>query len=525
MADERRDDNDDDDVREIPHPGHPNGQQHTHPPAHYPQPHYMYPPQPNYQFHPSYHYPPPQYPPAPPGLHYGAPWAPPNQVPVPHFPPPNGPPPNQPAYPMPAVPSQGAKPTPNTQVGPGDFSFRTDVLVGGAKRTFTAQTDMPWTDFKDRCIALLDGTPKPIQLAYKVLPGDTGQHAYINDMVEFAGAMGRIRTRAYTARTKAVYMEVKNVTKKTQSTARGKKRARSPSPSAEMDGSLLETWKKLETHIRCERHGHCLIRTDGNVQRHQILDHKLTSLWTKAIFEGKATVYVPPNISEFDQLSTQKQVVSKSSSSVATIPQLHLTIENVQGASSHTITSSQPAASSSHVPISSTEQEEEEHAVRSLVQMLKNDSCFRGEGNTINDTVVVPSIGYMLEDMDMNIQGFGFRQLEPVLRRLGIEFADIMMSIPVEMLAAIDVIGMDRAQRLTTYSQRFSARLLGLRRSYGTQFDNIPGPSGSSSSTTNPSNSTPPDTAAPSPPQIESLNDVDYSSPDTEAYDELSDFE
>lgn len=90
------------------------------------------------------------------------------------------------------------------------FSFQTDVIISDAKHSFTAHTDILWGDFKDRCLALLDGTPKPIQLAYKV-SGDAGKPSHLNDAPEFVSAMERLCSRAQNARTKAVYMEVQNI--------------------------------------------------------------------------------------------------------------------------------------------------------------------------------------------------------------------------------------------------------------------------------------------------------------------------
>ena len=69
---------------------------------------------------------------------------------------------------------------------------------------------MPWGDFADRAKAYLDGTPKPIELAYKI-SGETGKPVVLAFQDDFETAMERVCTKAVHARTKAVSIEVKNL--------------------------------------------------------------------------------------------------------------------------------------------------------------------------------------------------------------------------------------------------------------------------------------------------------------------------
>ncbi len=93
------------------------------------------------------------------------------------------------------------------------FRFQV-IVVNTAKHEFSAETDMPWDDFRDRAAAYLVGTPAPIQLAYKIL--ESGRVTNLSNSRDFEIAMGLVCTKALNARVKAVAIEVRNAVSTSQ---------------------------------------------------------------------------------------------------------------------------------------------------------------------------------------------------------------------------------------------------------------------------------------------------------------------
>lgn len=88
-----------------------------------------------------------------------------------------------------------------------EFRFQV-VVVNDSKHEFSAETDMSWEDFRSRATAHLDGTPKPIQLTYKI-SGESGA-SHLDNSDDFDAAMGHVRAKATRAHSKAVNMEIRN---------------------------------------------------------------------------------------------------------------------------------------------------------------------------------------------------------------------------------------------------------------------------------------------------------------------------
>jgi hypothetical protein len=90
------------------------------------------------------------------------------------------------------------------------FSFQVDVISNDARREFTAETDIPWEDFRRRVFLYLENANRPVELACKVT-GDTGRALHLKSEDDFKSAMGRLCHKANNARSRAVCLEIRNI--------------------------------------------------------------------------------------------------------------------------------------------------------------------------------------------------------------------------------------------------------------------------------------------------------------------------
>lgn len=88
------------------------------------------------------------------------------------------------------------------------FKFDVEVVENGAKREFSARTDMPWGNFRRLVVGMLENPS--VELAYK-LTSEPGKPSHLKTGEDFANAMKRLCQKALTARTKAVGMEIRNL--------------------------------------------------------------------------------------------------------------------------------------------------------------------------------------------------------------------------------------------------------------------------------------------------------------------------
>lgn len=87
------------------------------------------------------------------------------------------------------------------------YTYQVDVVEGSAKREFTAETDMPWLDFRRRAVGLLEYNE--IELVYKVT-GDSGRPSHLKTEADFNSAMARVCQKALSARSRPVGLEIRN---------------------------------------------------------------------------------------------------------------------------------------------------------------------------------------------------------------------------------------------------------------------------------------------------------------------------
>ncbi|KAF8876599.1 hypothetical protein CPB84DRAFT_1828973 [Gymnopilus junonius] len=215
---------------------------------------------------------------------------------------------------------------PNEEPRPGVFRFQVDVVEGNAKREFTAETDMPWEDFRCLVVGLLENMS--IELAYKI-PGEPGKASLLKTRPDYEAAMSRVCQKALSARSKPVSIEIKNIAKALPSKKAAKRKREDdipPEHSEELD-TQLGAYKQLEAILRCElHHGHCFVDRTNGMDNHRRLSHAEMTLWAKKMSLNEASKYSPPHCLSFDRPPTKKPRRSLSSSNV---PEVHVTIQNI----------------------------------------------------------------------------------------------------------------------------------------------------------------------------------------------------
>ncbi|KAI0076414.1 hypothetical protein K474DRAFT_1755891 [Panus rudis PR-1116 ss-1] len=409
-----------------------------------------------------------------------------------------------------ALGSRRAPPTDRPTVNPsprdGVFSFEVDIVLENTKKNFSAETDMPYEDFRDRCVANLAGTPRPVVLGYK-LTGDTGKPSELKDEAGFTKAMQQLSDKVLQPRRqKTVRMEVRNVTKK-EGKGKGKKRGRPDSSDAddeaERDVSQLNAFKDLSRHTQCDKHqGHCAPVSVGGIETHRRLSHEEMTLWAKKISLSQATIWNPPHCLNFDRPPTKKR--RSSTKTKLSTPHLHLTIENRTAAAPSSsasasipevttaaagiasssdagpsfallpevVTDSSDDLPSPHTLAASLRSSNQPSATTSecIATAVEHDTRVRGILESATESSM-PPLHFVLETLDADLPGYHFQQYEDVLAELGILHADTVASLASDVLADVGAMGLERAERLVAYSRFYAAPFFGLRRqAYGTQY-------------------------------------------------------
>ncbi|TCD67567.1 hypothetical protein EIP91_012264 [Steccherinum ochraceum] len=427
--------------------------------------------------------------------------------PAPQYPPPP-PYPQQPLYP-PAQPHAhppnanvnhpAMRTRPNAEPRPGVFRFAVEIFAASdTKRTFTAETDMPYDDFDSRVRANLDGTPVPMTIAFRI-SGERGGFQTLATAEDFASVVERVAQKARGARSKPVSLEIKNLTPPPPSSSnkkgKGKRTREDDIPSLpeddgsdEGDDTQLKAFKRLEKAVRCEsHHGHCYVRKVKGEDTHRRLNHGEMTLWAKMISLGEADVYNPPNTINFD--SVPKKPRNSNPSGTSQQSPVHVTIQNIHssGFPSSSSISSQVSGEYTDFPYPSTQPrrpstppDQWRHSgFTTFTEGSSIDSSWRTEisdlalrhGITDSERHGAPSQAipyydttFLLFTLDRDQPGFDFLFYEPHLRELSLNGSDSLCMIPIDLLSRVGDMGRERASRLQRYAMRNARLAFGFQR-------------------------------------------------------------
>lgn len=187
--------------------------------------------------------------------------------------------------------------------------FPVDILEDNNKRTFEARSDMVWKDFKDRIVARLDAMEVRLNFRLNV---DTRAWSELSCEADFTDAMTRVGDKCLVARTREVFMEVKNVvshrlsitnevltfllwpqTPKTHAKGKGKRTRADDIPPETPPGMVneVEHLRDLQSRLLCAAHSkpgmktYCWIEPAEKGIRggHREFTHQELTLWAKYI--------------------------------------------------------------------------------------------------------------------------------------------------------------------------------------------------------------------------------------------------
>ncbi|KAI9454053.1 hypothetical protein BJY52DRAFT_1189175 [Lactarius psammicola] len=349
-----------------------------------------------------------------------------------------------PAHPTPVVPPKGPdvqqKKYLNVQRGPNDWEFEVSVVSNSAKRSFTGHMAMSWRKFEEEALRKLDDdAPLPAQWAYK-LSADVGKMSHLSNEREWDSAMTRLRAKVKTACTRAVGVEVKNITKPPSKASKGKEKRRREDDipgSVSSDQSLLGPFKKLEAALWCQMHGaHCLVEHSGGQNTHRRLTHEGMTLWAKKISLGQATIYNPPHSLNFNRLPMKKSRLSHK-----TPPEVHVA---VNFASPHPGTEVPYTLSSTTHQVN--QQPSSSHGTPSKSEGTSDDTHFDVSSPQVMDLTVCLLLELMdRDDPDPDLQ---YGDLEGELGEAGISGVVDLYRLPEGLLATFGKLGLERARRL-----------------------------------------------------------------------------
>ncbi|KAH9171138.1 hypothetical protein EDB89DRAFT_1907156 [Lactarius sanguifluus] len=208
---------------------------------------------------------------------------------------------------------QQKKNYPNKEVSEGVWRFRVEV-DREVRQTFAAQTDMTWPEFEAEALEWFNAREDD----WKV-------------------AVANVREKALAARTRAVTMEIKDVSTLNRPKIRGKgkgkgKRSRDDdippeaTPEAKsQDNHLLN----LQSHLLCNAcskssglRKYCWIEParDGVEGGHIDIEHREMTNWAKLIEIKKATRHLRPNIMPYDRPPTKKPKAARAA------PEVHIAV-------------------------------------------------------------------------------------------------------------------------------------------------------------------------------------------------------
>ncbi|KIL54471.1 hypothetical protein M378DRAFT_92481 [Amanita muscaria Koide BX008] len=206
---------------------------------------------------------------------------------------------------------------------------------------------------------------------------------------------------------------------------KSKKRSHQDDIPPEADGkdTQLKAYNQLECTIRCEaHHGHCFIDCVNGLDNHQRLDHAQMTLWAKKISLGQATIYNPPHCLNFDHGPAKKPRLS---GSISSIPEVHITIQNIS-----------PEASAVPSP------------------------------SSFSASSVFPPVSDVIKMIEVDKPGKGFDHLLYAMLEAGMVTSDQILLVPEDVLSMIGVMGQARARILRNYARRVVLPMLGLAGKY-----------------------------------------------------------
>ncbi|KAI9442727.1 hypothetical protein H4582DRAFT_2073317 [Lactarius indigo] len=201
-----------------------------------------------------------------------------------------------------SAPVQQKKSYPNKEVSKGVWQFRVEVDRDQVRQTFAAQTDMTWPDFEAEALERFNAR-EDVHLGYRISGGN--------------------RTWALVARTRAVTMEIKDVSTlgRPKTCGKGKKKEKRsrdddiPPEATPEAKSQYNHLLSLQRHLLCSEHSkaaglrkYCWIEpsSPGVQGGHKDIKHGEMTLWAKLIAIGKADVFLRPNTLLSDRPPTKK---------------------------------------------------------------------------------------------------------------------------------------------------------------------------------------------------------------------------
>ncbi|KAF8480490.1 hypothetical protein DFH94DRAFT_692812 [Russula ochroleuca] len=215
---------------------------------------------------------------------------------------------------MAPIPSK--KKCPHTEVSKGVWQFFIDVVKDRVRHTFSAHTNMTWSELIKRVHPYLEQLRISIRLGY-CISGSSRTPASLTCELDWDQALCRVREKIAVARTRTVTMEIINLVKPPLAVRRWDPHNCDndipPAPPTQVkyqQQCLLE----LQRHLLCQEHSkggpptYCWIDSAMATSRggHREVNHLEMTLWAKNILLGTATKTLLPNMLKNDHPPTKK---------------------------------------------------------------------------------------------------------------------------------------------------------------------------------------------------------------------------
>ncbi|KAH9165742.1 hypothetical protein EDB89DRAFT_1911169 [Lactarius sanguifluus] len=214
------------------------------------------------------------------------------------------------------------------------WRFRVEV-DREVRQTFAAQTDMTWPEFEAEVLEWFNAR-EDVRLGYRV-SGDNRGWISLTCPSDWKVAIANVREKALAARTRAVTMEIKDVSTLNRPKIHGKGKGKGKrscdddippeaTPEAKsQDNHLLN----LQSHLLCNAcskssglRKYCWIEParDGVEGGHIDIEHREMTNWAKLIEIKKATRHLRPNIMPYDHPPTKKPKAARA------VPEVHIAV-------------------------------------------------------------------------------------------------------------------------------------------------------------------------------------------------------
>ncbi|KAH9038062.1 hypothetical protein EDB85DRAFT_1888122 [Lactarius pseudohatsudake] len=225
----------------------------------------------------------------------------------------------------------------NREVSEGVWQFRVEVDRDQVRQTFAAQTDMTWLEFEAEAFERFNSrVDEDVRLGYRISGGNR-TWVPLTCPSDWKGAVAIVREKVLVARTRAVSMEIRDVSTlnrpKAQKKGKGKeKRSRDDdippeaTPEAKcQDDHLLS----LQRHLLCDEHSkaarlrkYCYIEPvrAGVEGGHIPIEHREMTIWAKFISIGRAFKHLRPNIKPCDRPPAKRPRGGKAA------PEVHIAV-------------------------------------------------------------------------------------------------------------------------------------------------------------------------------------------------------